>query len=62
MHSYELLKHRALFFIANGFTSRGVFVGADEDDVYLRGEFRWWVLPLGTVTTVRIDPEREVDP
>lgn len=61
-HSFENLKHRAVVVIANGFTYRGVFVGADDDDVYLRGEFRWWVLPLGTVTTVRLDAEREVDP
>ena len=61
VHSFEQLKHRAVVVIANGFTYRGVFVGADEDELYLRGEFRWWVLPLGTVTTVRIDPERDAD-
>lgn len=60
-HNFEQLKHRAVVVIANGFTYRGVFVGADDEDVYLRGELRWWVLPLSTVTTVRIDAERDAD-
>ena len=60
-HNFEQLKHRAVVVIANGFTYRGVFCGADEDDVYLKGELRWWVLPLSSVTTVRLDPERDSD-
>lgn len=61
LHSFTALKHRAVIVIANGFTYRGIFVGADDDDVYLKGELRWWVLPLLSLTTVRIDTERDED-
>ena len=61
LHSFAALKHRAVIVIANGFTYRGLFVGADDDDVYLKGELRWWVLPLLSLTSVRIDTERDND-
>ena len=54
-HTFAALRHKHVVVIANGFTYRGVFVGADEDDVYLRGTFRWFVLPLSSVTTLRKD-------
>ena len=41
---------------ANGFDYRGVLIGADEGELYLRGELRWVVLPLADITDVR--PER----
>ena len=60
-HSFDALKHRAVILVANGFTYRGVFVGADDDDVYLRGELRWFVLPLATVSSIVRDPAVPVD-
>ena len=41
---------------ANGFEYRGVLIGADDGELYLRGELRWVVLPLADITDVR--PER----
>lgn len=38
---------------ANGFDYRGVLVGADDGELYLRGELRVMVLPLADVTVVR---------
>ncbi len=46
---------------SNGFTVRGRLEGVDEDDVYLRGEFRWFVLPMSTITSVRRDPDAAAD-
>ena len=37
-----------------GFDVAGEFRGADEDDVYLRGELRWFVYPMSSVTGVRL--------
>jgi len=34
----------------NGFDVEGRFDGADEDDVYLRGELRYFVYPQSVVT------------
>ncbi len=60
-HSFEALRHRAVVVRANGFVYRGVFAGCDEAELYLKGELRWWVLPLDTVTAVAIDVERDDD-
>ncbi|MCC7072950.1 MAG: hypothetical protein IT383_16620 [Deltaproteobacteria bacterium] len=47
---------------ANGFDYRGVLVGADEHELYLRGELRWVVLPLADVTEVRPEPPAPAAP
>ncbi len=57
--SLEDLKGAPVRVRANGFEYRGVLVGADEHEVYLRGEMRWVVLPLSDVTAVI--PERPDD-
>ena len=38
----------------NGFDVTGEFRGADEEEVYLRGELRWFVYPLASVTGVTL--------
>jgi hypothetical protein len=60
-HTFEVLKHRAVVVVANGFTYKGVLHGADDDDLYLKGALRWWVLPMGSVGSVRRDPDVDVD-
>jgi hypothetical protein len=40
---------------ANGFIYRGILVGADENDLYLKGELRYLVLPLATVTSLELE-------
>lgn len=40
---------------ANGFIYRGVLVGADENDLYLKGELRYLVLPLASVTGLELE-------
>jgi hypothetical protein len=55
-HSFEALKGEHVVVRSNGFDVRGVLVGADEGELYLRGEMRWVVLPLHTITSVRRQP------
>ncbi len=59
--SWERLRRRHVVVRTNGFTVRGLLHGIDEDSLYLRGELRWWVLPMTTVTSVVRDPERVDD-
>lgn len=59
-HSFGGLRGQAVIVRANGFLYRGTLVGADEAELYLRGEFRWVVLPLASVTDVRVDDTRDV--
>ncbi len=57
--SFARLLRRRVVVVAAGLTYRGVLHGADDTDLYLRGELRWLVLPLETVRSVERD--REVD-
>jgi hypothetical protein len=59
-HPFEALRGQAVLVRANGFLYRGVLVGADEAELYLRGELRWVVLPLADVTDVRLEPKARV--
>ena len=51
-HDFARLKGQEVLVHASGFQYRGVLVGADETELYLRSETRWWVLPLERVTSV----------
>ena len=60
-HSFARLLRRRVVVVAEGITYRGVLCGADETDLYLRGELRWLVLPLEKVRSVDRDHERNDD-
>lgn len=59
--SWQRWLRRAVIVRANGFTVRGQLHGVDEESLYLRGELRWFVLPLATITSVVRDPEADAD-
>lgn len=59
-HTFESLKGEKVIVRANGFLYRGVLVGADEGELYLRGEMRWVVLPLAHITDVVKDDAKDV--
>lgn len=50
--TFERLKGRLVDVRAGGFDYRGTLIGADENEIYLRAETRWVVLPLDRVTRV----------
>jgi hypothetical protein len=50
--SLETLKGERVVVRANGFAYEGVLIGADEGELYLRGDLRYVVLPLSTVSSV----------
>lgn len=59
-HTFESLKGEKVIVRANGFVYRGTLVGADEGELYLRGEMRWVVLPLGVITGCVKDDAKDV--
>ena len=68
-YSFEEMKYQKVIVIASSFTYVGVLLGADETDLYLKGQFRYLVLPMGRVTSIRLacdkdafDPRKSVDP
>ena len=48
--TFHQLKGRRVRLRVNGFDVEGRFDGADDDDVYLRGELRYFVYPMASVT------------
>jgi hypothetical protein len=57
--SFERWRHQRVVVNAGGFTYRGVLLGADETDLYLKGTLRYLVLPLERITAVRPEGERD---
>ncbi len=60
-YSFHQLLGRRVVLRVNGFDVAGEFRGADENDVYLRGELRWFVYPMSSVTSVRVIDDDDDD-
>ncbi|MFZ9889505.1 MAG: hypothetical protein ACO3JL_18575, partial [Myxococcota bacterium] len=54
VYDMESLRHRTVEVWAAGFRYRGTFVGADEQELYLRGETRWWVIRMEHVSDLKV--------
>lgn len=50
----DRLRHLPVEVWAAGFRYRGTFVGADEEELYLRGDTRWWVIRLDLVSQLKV--------
>ncbi|HOX44737.1 MAG TPA: hypothetical protein PK668_14155 [Myxococcota bacterium] len=55
----EELRWRQVLVRASGIVYRGVLIGADDDDVYLKGELRYLVLPMERVTSIHLEESRD---
>jgi hypothetical protein len=55
-YTLEGLKGERVLVRANGFEYRGILIGADEGELYLRGDLRYVVLPLEHVTAIKREP------
>jgi len=60
-HSFASLMYRRVHLRVHGFDVTGEFRGADEDDVYVRGELRWFVYPIASVTSLTVLDEPDDD-
>ena len=56
--TFESLKGEWVTVRAQGFVYRGLLIGADDEELYLRGELRWVVLRLADVSEVRAERGR----
>lgn len=53
------MRGRIVDVTSNGFGYRGLLIGADEEELYLRAELRWLVMPLERISSVReVDEKR----
>jgi hypothetical protein len=62
------MRFKDVVVVSSGFVYRGQLLGADETDLYLKGQFRYLVLPLERVASIRLasdkdafDPRKSVD-
>jgi hypothetical protein len=58
---FDGLKNRFVEVRASGYRYTGTLVGADDQDLYLKGVTRWWVLALDRVSEVRLLSETPPD-
>lgn len=58
---FQRLLRRPVLVSANGFSYRGRLMGADENDLYLRGMFRWYVIALDRIRELSLDEETAAD-
>jgi len=67
--SFDKLRFKKIDVMSSGVLYRGILIGADESDIYLKGALRWLILPLDRVTSIKLtgtkevfDPHKHVDP
>jgi len=58
-YSFEKFKYKMVTVTAGGLSYRGVFLGADDSDIYLKGTFRYLLLPLEKVSSIHSDDDTE---
>jgi hypothetical protein len=57
--SFEQLRFKRIEVMANNVLYRGVLIGADENDIYLKGDLRWLILPLDRINSIRLEGARQ---
>ena len=57
-HSFEEMRNKPVTVQSAGMTYRGLFIGADENNLYLRSEHRWIILPMDRITSVQLASDR----
>ena len=57
--SFDDLRFKRVEVVSSGILYRGVLIGADESDIFLKGNLRWLILPLERVSSVRLDGQKQ---
>ena len=57
--SFEQMRFKNIEVISAGVLYRGVLIGADEHDIFIKGRLRWLILPLDRITSIRLEGEQE---
>ena len=57
--TFDKLRFKNIEVIADGIIYKGVLIGADETDIYMKGRLRWLILPIETITSLRLEGQLE---
>jgi len=56
--SFDAFRHKAVEVVADRMTYHGIFLGADENTIYLKGNLRFLLLPMSEVRSLRLRGEK----
>ena len=57
--TFDKLRFKNIEVMAAGILYRGVLIGADDVDIYIKGRLRWLILPIETITSLRLEGQKE---
>ena len=57
--TFDKLRFKNIEVMAAGILYRGVLIGADDVDIYMKGRLRWLILPIETITSLRLEGHQE---
>jgi hypothetical protein len=57
--TFDKLRFKSIEVIAAGILYRGILIGADDVDIYMKGRLRWLILPIETITSLRLEGHKE---
>ncbi len=57
--TFEQLRFKSIEVISAGILYRGILIGADDREIYLKGHLRWLILPIDAITSLRLEGQRE---
>jgi hypothetical protein len=57
--TFDKLRFKSIEVTAAGILYRGVLIGADDVDIYMKGRLRWLILPIETISSLRLEGQKE---
>lgn len=57
--TFDKLRFKKIEVMAAGILYRGVLIGADDVDIYIKGRLRWLIFPIETITSLRLEGQKE---
>ena len=57
--TFDKLRFKNIEVISAGILYQGVLIGADDTDIYMKGRLRWLILPIETITSLRLEGQKE---
>lgn len=57
--TFDKLRFKSIEVVAAGILYRGVLIGADDVDIYMKGRLRWLILPIETISSLRLEGQKK---
>jgi hypothetical protein len=57
--TFDQLRFKSIEVMSAGILYRGILIGADDADIYMKGRLRWLILPIETITSLKLEGQKE---